>query len=42
VILGLEEQFGVPVKLVGTGEQATDLELFDPLAYVESLFEAAA
>jgi signal recognition particle GTPase len=27
---------------VGTGEQATDLELFDPLAYVESLFEAAA
>lgn len=42
VILGLEEQFGVPVKLVGTGEQATDLELFDPLAYVDSLFEAAA
>ena len=42
VILGLEEQFGVPVKLVGTGEQATDLELFDPLAYVDSLFETAA
>jgi fused signal recognition particle receptor len=42
VILGLEEQFGVPVKLVGTGEQATDLELFDPLAYVDLLFEAAA
>jgi len=42
VILGLEEQFGVPVKLVGTGEQATDLEVFDPLAYVDSLFETAA
>jgi fused signal recognition particle receptor len=42
VILGLEEQFGVPVKLVGTGEQAGDLELFDPRAYVDSLFEEAA
>jgi fused signal recognition particle receptor len=42
VILGLEEQFGVPVKLVGTGEQPTDLEIFDPHSYVDSLFEAAA
>jgi fused signal recognition particle receptor len=42
VILGLEEQFGVPVKLIGTGEQLGDLETFDPQAYVESLFEAAA
>ena len=42
VVLGLEEQFGVPVKLIGTGEQATDLEPFDPAAYVESLFGAAA
>jgi signal recognition particle GTPase len=32
----------VPVKLVGTGEQAGDLELFDPRAYVDSLFEEAA
>jgi fused signal recognition particle receptor len=40
VILGLEEQFGIPVKLVGTGEQANDLELFEPRAYVDSLFEA--
>jgi len=42
VILGLEEQFGVPVKLVGVGEQAADLEPFDPQAYVDALFEAAA
>jgi fused signal recognition particle receptor len=40
VILGLEEQFGIPVKLVGTGEQANDLEIFEPRAYVDSLFEA--
>jgi fused signal recognition particle receptor len=41
VILGLEEQLGVPVKLVGSGEQLDDLEPFDPAAYVDSLFEAA-
>jgi fused signal recognition particle receptor len=40
VIMGLEEQFGIPVKLVGTGEQANDLEQFEPRAYVDSLFEA--
>ena len=39
VIFGIEEQLGVPVKLVGTGEQAGDLEPFDPRAYVDSLFE---
>jgi fused signal recognition particle receptor len=39
VILGLEEQLGVPVKLVGVGETAHDLQDFDPHAYVESLFE---
>ena len=39
VIFGIEEQLGVPVKLIGTGEQAGDLEPFDPRAYVDSLFE---
>jgi fused signal recognition particle receptor len=39
VIFGIEEQLGVPVKLIGTGEQAGDLESFDPRAYVDSLFE---
>ncbi|MFN2464317.1 MAG: signal recognition particle-docking protein FtsY [Candidatus Dormibacteria bacterium] len=41
VILGLEEQLGVPVKLVGTGEKVEDLEPFDPRDYVDSLFTAA-
>jgi fused signal recognition particle receptor len=41
VILALEEQFGVPVKLIGTGEQAADLEPFDPRAFIDSLFEPA-
>jgi fused signal recognition particle receptor len=38
VILGLEEQLGVPVKLVGVGESADDLQDFDPRAYAEALF----
>jgi fused signal recognition particle receptor len=42
VIFGIEEQLGVPVKLIGTGEQPGDLEPFDPQAYVDSLFEVAA
>jgi len=41
VIFGIEEQLGVPVKLIGTGEQPGDLEPFDPRAYVDSLFEAS-
>ncbi|HEY8740117.1 MAG TPA: signal recognition particle-docking protein FtsY [Candidatus Dormibacteraeota bacterium] len=40
VILGLEEQLGLPVKLVGIGEAVEDLEAFDPRDYVESLFAA--
>jgi len=41
VILGLEEQLGVPVKLVGTGEKIEDLEAFEPRDYVDSLFSAS-
>jgi fused signal recognition particle receptor len=41
VILGLEEQLGIPVKLVGTGEGIEDLETFDPGDYVDSLFSVA-
>ena len=41
VILGLEEELGVPVKLVGVGEQADDLQDFDPRAYVDAIFEPA-
>jgi fused signal recognition particle receptor len=41
VILGMEEQLGIPVKLVGTGEGIEDLEPFDPVDYVDSLFAVA-
>ena len=42
MILGLEEQLGVPVKLIGVGEQPEDLQDFDPRVYVDALFEAPA
>jgi fused signal recognition particle receptor len=38
IIVALLEEFGVPVKLVGTGEQLDDLESFDVDAFVEAVF----
>lgn len=38
VIVALQEEYGLPVKLVGTGEGADDLEPFDPVEFWEGLF----
>ena len=40
IIVGLQEEFGVPVKLVGVGEGLDDLETFDSEAFVEGVFAA--
>ena len=39
VIIGISDQFQVPVRYIGLGEKMTDLQLFDPDAFVDSLFE---
>lgn len=39
VVIGISDQFDVPVKYVGVGEQMNDLQLFDPQVFVDSLFE---
>ncbi|MFM7520169.1 MAG: signal recognition particle-docking protein FtsY [Planctomycetota bacterium] len=39
VIVPVTEQFGLPVKLVGLGEGADDLEPFDPERFVTALLE---
>ena len=39
VIIGISDQFQVPVRYIGLGEKMTDLQLFDPNAFVDSLFE---
>jgi len=41
VIVPVTEQFGLPVKLVGLGESADDLEVFVPERFVEALLEGA-
>ena len=38
IVVALQQEFGVPVKLVGTGEKIGDLETFDPDAFVEAVF----
>lgn len=38
IVLALQEEYGVPVKLVGTGEGLDDLETFDVDAFVEGVF----
>ncbi len=41
VIVPVTEQFGLPVKLVGLGEGADDLEPFSPERFVAALLEGA-
>jgi len=38
VVIGISEQFNIPVKYIGVGEQMNDLQIFDPRSFVESLF----
>lgn len=38
IVVALQEEYGVPVKLVGTGEGLDDLATFDPEAFVEAVF----
>ncbi|MEM9416966.1 MAG: signal recognition particle-docking protein FtsY [Bacteroidota bacterium] len=37
VVLGIADQFQVPVKYIGVGEGVDDLQLFDPPAFVAAL-----
>ncbi len=38
VVIGIADQFQVPVKYIGVGERMTDLQLFLPAAFVQNLF----
>ena len=38
VVLGIADQFQVPVKYVGVGEGVSDLQVFEPGAFIEALF----
>ncbi len=39
VVIGISDQFQVPVKYIGLGEQMEDLQQFNRTAFVDSLFD---
>ena len=39
VVLGISDQFQIPVKFVGVGESIEDLQVFDPKLFVDSFFK---
>ncbi len=39
IVIAIQDDLGIPVKLVGLGEQAEDLIEFDPHEFVDALFE---
>ena len=42
VVIGISDQFKVPVKYIGVGEKMADLQIFDSEEFVKSLFGNAA
>ena len=38
VVIGVSDQFQIPVKYIGLGEQMTDLQIFNKREFVKSLF----
>jgi len=38
VVIGISDQFQIPVRYIGLGEKLTDLQIFNPYEFVDSLF----
>jgi fused signal recognition particle receptor len=38
VVIGISDQFKIPVKFIGVGESINDLQIFDKKEFVNSLF----
>ena len=41
VVIGIIDQFQIPIKYIGVGERSEDLRVFDRQHFVNSLFENA-
>ncbi len=39
VVIGISDQFNIPVKYIGVGEKVEDLQVFDRKEFVDSLFK---
>jgi fused signal recognition particle receptor len=42
IVLAIQAELGIPVKVVGVGETADDLVAFDPAEFVAAIFESEA
>jgi fused signal recognition particle receptor len=40
VVLGISDEFKIPVKYIGVGEKVDDLQIFNKTEFVDSLFNA--
>lgn len=40
VVIGISDQFKIPVRYIGVGEKMDDLRIFDRLTFVDSLFNS--
>ena len=38
VVIGISDQFKIPIKFIGTGEKIDDIQIFNPDAFIDSLF----
>ena len=41
VVIGISDQFKIPVKYIGVGEKAEDLQVFNKHEFVDSLFNGS-
>lgn len=39
VVIGVSDMFQIPVKFIGVGEGMDDLQVFDPRAFIDSMFQ---
>ena len=39
VVIGISDQFKIPVKYIGVGEKVNDLQVFNKAEFVDSLFK---
>jgi len=39
IVIAVQQELGLPVKLVGLGEGVSDLAAFEPAAFIDDLLE---
>ena len=41
VVIGISDQFSIPVKYIGVGEKIADFQIFNRYEFVDSLFKSS-